>query len=113
VPLTTQRTVNGFPTKSTDADESAVPRKPSLDGVGSRLRDLGVVLRIHARHTNAAGNLALRLYTRTGLDWTNRFPPIAADVGRLPAGKLVMDGEVIRGFIDRARPARGACLEAV
>ena len=37
----------------------------------------------------------VRLYTRSGLDWTNRFPTIATDVGRLPAGKLVMDGEVI------------------
>jgi bifunctional non-homologous end joining protein LigD len=37
----------------------------------------------------------VRLYTRSGLDWTNRFPTIAADVGRLPAGKLVIDGEVI------------------
>ena len=27
------------------------------------------------------------LYTRTGLDWTTRFPTIAADVARLPAGK--------------------------
>jgi bifunctional non-homologous end joining protein LigD len=35
------------------------------------------------------------LYTRTGLDWTTRFPTIAADVTRLPAGKLVIDGEVI------------------
>jgi bifunctional non-homologous end joining protein LigD len=35
------------------------------------------------------------LYTRTGLDWTNRFPPIAADVAHLPAEKLVIDGEVI------------------
>src|SRR5213596_148429 len=35
------------------------------------------------------------LYTRTGLDWTTRFPTIAADVARLPAGKLVIDGEVI------------------
>jgi bifunctional non-homologous end joining protein LigD len=35
------------------------------------------------------------LYTRTGLDWTHRFPAIAADVGRLPANKLVLDGEVI------------------
>jgi bifunctional non-homologous end joining protein LigD len=35
------------------------------------------------------------LYTRTGLDWTNRFPPIAEDVARLPAEKLVIDGEVI------------------
>jgi bifunctional non-homologous end joining protein LigD len=35
------------------------------------------------------------LYTRTGLGWTTRFPTIAADVARLPAGKLVIDGEVI------------------
>jgi bifunctional non-homologous end joining protein LigD len=35
------------------------------------------------------------LYTRTGLDWTDRFPTIAADVSRLPANKLVLDGEVI------------------
>ena len=35
------------------------------------------------------------LYTRTGLDWTTRFPTIAADVERLPAGQLVIDGEVI------------------
>jgi bifunctional non-homologous end joining protein LigD len=37
----------------------------------------------------------VRLYTRSGLDWTNRFPTIAADVGRLPASKTVIDGEVI------------------
>jgi len=30
------------------------------------------------------------LYTRTGLDWTTRFPTIAADVARLPAGKRRM-----------------------
>ena len=35
------------------------------------------------------------LYTRSGLDWTARFPTIAADVARLPAGKLILDGEVI------------------
>src|SRR5262249_32581129 len=35
------------------------------------------------------------LYTRSGLDWANRFPPIAADVSRLPAGRLVLDGEII------------------
>jgi bifunctional non-homologous end joining protein LigD len=37
----------------------------------------------------------VRLYTRSGLDWNNRFPTIAADVGRLPASKIVIDGEVI------------------
>jgi bifunctional non-homologous end joining protein LigD len=35
------------------------------------------------------------LYTRSGFDWTKRFAPIAADVGRLPAGTLVIDGEII------------------
>ena len=35
------------------------------------------------------------LYTRTGLDWSNRFPAIAAELARLPAGKLILDGELI------------------
>jgi bifunctional non-homologous end joining protein LigD len=35
------------------------------------------------------------LYTRSGLDWTNRFATIAADVARLHAGDLVLDGEII------------------
>jgi bifunctional non-homologous end joining protein LigD len=34
------------------------------------------------------------LYTRSGYDWMERFPTIAADVGRLP-GSLVIDGEII------------------
>jgi bifunctional non-homologous end joining protein LigD len=29
------------------------------------------------------------------LDWANRFPPIAADVARLPAGNLALDGEIV------------------
>ncbi len=28
------------------------------------------------------------LYTRSGLDWTNRFPTIAADVGALAGGEV-------------------------
>ena len=35
------------------------------------------------------------LYTRSGLDWSNCFPRIAADVDRLPARTLVIDGEII------------------
>jgi len=35
------------------------------------------------------------LYTRTGLDWSNRFPAIAAELSRLPASKLILDGELI------------------
>jgi bifunctional non-homologous end joining protein LigD len=38
----------------------------------------------------------VKLYTRSGLDWTSRFPPIAADMMRLPARKaIILDGEVI------------------
>jgi bifunctional non-homologous end joining protein LigD len=36
----------------------------------------------------------VKMYTRTGHDWTNWFRTIAADVGRLP-GDLVIDGEII------------------
>ena len=41
----------------------------------------------------------MTLYTRSGFDWTNRFPTIATDVGRVP-GSLVLDGEVISADAD-------------
>jgi bifunctional non-homologous end joining protein LigD len=37
----------------------------------------------------------VKLYTRSGLDWTGSFPAIAADVARLPAEALIIDGEVV------------------
>jgi bifunctional non-homologous end joining protein LigD len=40
------------------------------------------------------------LYTRSGFDWTNRFPTVASDVTRLPAGRLVLDGEIISAVED-------------
>ncbi|MGH7297898.1 MAG: DNA ligase D, partial [Polyangiaceae bacterium] len=36
----------------------------------------------------------VRLYTRRGNDWTDRFRPIAEGVRRLPARECVVDGEV-------------------
>jgi bifunctional non-homologous end joining protein LigD len=50
---------------------------------------------------------SVTLFTRSGLDWTRRFPTIAADIGRLPAGKFVIDGEVISADAD-GRPNFGA-----
>ena len=35
------------------------------------------------------------LYTRSGLNWTKRFPTIAVAVGSIPATELILDGEVI------------------
>src|SRR5436305_5325831 len=40
------------------------------------------------------GGLAY-LYTRSGLNWTKRFPTIAVAVGSIPATELILDGEVI------------------
>jgi bifunctional non-homologous end joining protein LigD len=47
------------------------------------------------------------LFTRSGLDWTKRFPTIAADITRLPTVKLVIDGEVVSPDAD-GRPNFGA-----
>ena len=47
--------------------------------------------RIVARMENGKA----RLYSRNGLDWTERFAPIRAAVEELPAGNLILDGEVV------------------
>jgi bifunctional non-homologous end joining protein LigD len=36
-----------------------------------------------------------RLVSRNGLDWTNRLPGLAAEIAALPAGRLVLDGELV------------------
>src|SRR5437588_285392 len=37
---------------------------------------------------------SVRLITRTGLDWTAKYPTIADAVGRLPARQAYVDGEL-------------------
>jgi bifunctional non-homologous end joining protein LigD len=37
----------------------------------------------------------IKLLTRRGLDWTHKFPTIAAAVARLPATSVVIDGELV------------------
>jgi ATP-dependent DNA ligase len=37
---------------------------------------------------------AVRLLTRTGLDWTHKYPAIAAVVASLPATQAYLDGEL-------------------
>ena len=36
-----------------------------------------------------------RLYTRSGLDWTDKFAPIVADAGRLRCKSALLDGEAV------------------
>jgi bifunctional non-homologous end joining protein LigD len=46
--------------------------------------------RMHARLDRGA----VRLLTRTGLDWTHKYPVIAAAVASLPARQSYLDGEL-------------------
>jgi DNA ligase D-like protein (predicted ligase) len=46
--------------------------------------------RVHARLDRGA----VRLLTRTGLDWTHKYPAIAAAVPSLPAKQAYLDGEL-------------------
>jgi hypothetical protein len=39
---------------------------------------------------------AVRLLTRTGLDWTHKYPAIAAAVAALPATQAYLDGRAVR-----------------
>ena len=42
----------------------------------------------------------MRLFTRRGHDWTDRYPAIAAAAGRLRARSFTMDGEAVVVGVD-------------
>src|SRR3954447_6199389 len=52
--------------------------------------------RMHARLDRSA----VRLLTRTGLDWTHKYSPIAAAVSALGARQAYLDGELCGVFPD-------------
>jgi ATP-dependent DNA ligase len=52
--------------------------------------------RMHARLDRGD----VRLLTRTGLDWTHKYPPIAAAVSALGARQAYLDGELCGVFPD-------------
>ena len=52
--------------------------------------------RMHARLDRGA----VKLLTRTGLDWTHKYPPIAAAVASLGARQAYLDGELCGIFPD-------------
>ena|SRR5437879_4794872 len=57
--------------------------------------------RMHARV--ASGDV--RLLTRTGLDWTHKYRPIAAALSKLPVEQAVLSTG--RNYAHRERPAWG------
>ena len=43
----------------------------------------------------AVGGGKAKVYTRTGLDWTDKFPGIAAAAAKLPVDTALIDGEIV------------------
>jgi bifunctional non-homologous end joining protein LigD len=52
--------------------------------------------RMHARRDRGA----VKLLTRSGLDWTHKYPAIAAAVSSLGVGQAYLDGELCGGSPD-------------
>jgi bifunctional non-homologous end joining protein LigD len=69
-------------------------RPPTSDRYIHELKLDGYRVQCHLR-----GGL-VSLWTRSGLDWTKRFPPVAAGISNVAASDLVIDGEVISAMDD-------------
>ena len=59
-------------------------------------------------HIDKAGKV--RLYTRSGLDWTHCMPSVARELGRLSVESAVLDGEVV--VLDERGQSNFAALQA-
>ena len=62
-------------------------RAPVADGWVHEIKHDGFRLQIHARDKR------VRLYTMTGVDWTERYPWIVEDVARLNVSHAIIDAE--------------------
>ena len=51
----------------------------------------------------------IRLWTRSGLDWTAKFPSVAASLAKLDAASFLIDGEVV--VFDRHGKSDFGCLQ--
>lgn len=98
----------GIPVDGIGADgmqfATAASEAPSGDGWLHEIKLDGYRLLAHKDRG------AVRLVTRSGEDWTARFGPVAAAVGRLPIERAVLDGEVV--VFDRAGRSDFGALQA-
>ena len=68
---------------------SRAERAPVADGWVHEIKHDGFRLQIHARGKR------VRLYTMTGVDWTDRYPWIVEDVARLNVRHAIIDAECV------------------
>ena len=66
---------------------SRAVKAPSADGWIHEIKHDGFPLQIHVRSAR------VRLYTMTGVDWSERYPRIVEDVARLKIAHAILDAE--------------------
>jgi bifunctional non-homologous end joining protein LigD len=68
---------------------TAIEKVPSGDRWVHEIKFDGYRIQVHLR------DAAVKVLTRRGNDWTNRFRKIAADAWHINAGSAIIDGEVV------------------
>ena len=68
---------------------SSVDRVPSGERWVHEIKFDGYRVQVHIK------DAAVKVFTRRGNDWTNRFRKIAADAWHINAGSAILDGEVV------------------
>jgi bifunctional non-homologous end joining protein LigD len=68
---------------------TSIDKVPSGDRWVHEIKFDGYRVQVHLR------DAAVKVFTRRGNDWTNRFRKIAADAWHINAGSAIIDGEVV------------------
>jgi bifunctional non-homologous end joining protein LigD len=68
---------------------TSIEKVPSGERWVHEIKFDGYRVQIHLR------DAAVKVFTRRGNDWTNRFRKIAADAWHINAGSAIVDGEVV------------------
>lgn len=78
-----------FPGFIEPALATSIEKVPSGDRWVHEIKFDGYRVQVHLR------DAAVKIFTRRGNDWTNRFRKIAADAWHINAGSAIVDGEVV------------------
>jgi bifunctional non-homologous end joining protein LigD len=73
---------------------TSIEKVPSGERWLHEIKFDGYRVQVHLR------NAAVKVFTRRGNDWTNRFRKIAADAWHISAGSVIIDGEIVAPAAD-------------
>jgi ATP-dependent DNA ligase len=78
-----------YPSFIEPALATSIDKVPSGERWVHEIKFDGYRVQVHLR------DAAVKVFTRRGRDWTNRFRKIAADAWHINAGSAIIDGEVV------------------